>query len=255
MDLIDSHCHIDLPEFDADRAAILQQCRAFGMTDIIVPGISRDSWDHLLEVSADEPMLHPALGLHPMVIERHENEHLDDLELYIEKHQPLAMGEIGLDYYHKGSDRDRQRFLFEAQLEVARNHGLPVILHVRKAHDEVLDMLQRAKVPGGIAHAFNGSLHQAKRYLSMGFKLGFGGALTYEKATKLRQLVREVPLNAIVLETDAPDMAPYPHRNERNSPTNLPLILDAMAELRNINREVLARISAQNARRIFGLAG
>jgi len=255
MDLIDSHCHLDLPEFDADRTEIIAQCRAFGMTDMIVPAIGRDRWDRLLEVTAAESILHPALGLHPMFLEQHENEHLDLLEGYVEQHRPLAMGEIGLDYFQKGSDRDRQRFLFSAQLDIARAHGLPVILHVRKAHDDVLDMLQRAKVPGGIAHAFNGSMHQARRYISLGFKLGFGGALTYERATRLRQLVKEVPLQAVVLETDAPDMAPYSHRGERNSPAHLPLILDAMAELRGINREVLARISAQNARRIFGLAG
>jgi TatD DNase family protein len=165
----------------------------------------------------------------------------------------VAVGEIGLDFYLKDLDPDRQQRLFEAQLAMARAAALPVLLHVRKAHDQVLATLRRIRVSGGIVHAFNGSLEQGRRYLDLGFLLGFGGMLTYSGATRLRALARDLPLEGLVLETDAPDMTGAAHRGERNSPEYLPDCLAALAEARGIDPAVVAQTTTASARRLLPL--
>ena len=254
MTLIDSHCHIDFPEFDPDRAAVLARCRAFGIERLVVPGVGAATWDRLLELCAGQPMLSPALGLHPVFIEEHDPAHLDELERRLgEAEGVVAVGEIGLDFQIRDADRDAQLELCEAQLVIAREAGLPVILHVRKAHEEMLGLLQRIRPPGGIAHAFNGSLQQAARYRDLGFRLGFGGTLTFDNARHIHELARELPLADIVLETDAPDMSPAAHRGERNSPEYLPEILAALARVRGADPEMLATATTANAREVLKL--
>lgn len=245
MQLIDTHCHLDVAEFDADRDAVLARARAGGVEHIVVPGIAADAWDRLVALCTSDPGLHPALGLHPVYVEQHRPEALADLSLAIAAHHPVAVGEIGLDFYLRELDRCRQTTLFTAQLAIAREAGLPVLLHVRKAHDETLALLRKARVVGGICHAFNGSLQQARQYLELGFKLGFGGMLSYQRSHKLHRLARELPLDAMVLETDAPDMPPAGHHGERNSPEYLPEILHALAVLRD---EEPASVAAQTTR-------
>jgi len=254
MEIIDTHCHLDLPAFDADRRAVLMSARANGLTGIVVPGVLAGKWDSLWQCCAAEPDLYPALGLHPVYMEHHRDADLKELEARVEQHRPVAVGEIGLDYFVSGLDRDRQLALFEAQLEIARNADLPVILHVRKAHDAVLSALKRIPVRGGIAHAFNGSLQQAAVYDQLGFKLGFGGMLTYERSRKLRALARALPVGSLVLETDAPDLTVAQHRGERNSPEYLPYCLAALAEARTESPTELARHTTANARAVLGLA-
>lgn len=251
--LIDTHCHLDVAAFDDDRADVLSRARSAGVAGIVVPGIHAQGWGGLLNVCAAEPDLYPALGLHPVFIDRHGDADLDALARLLAEVSPLALGEIGLDFYVSGLDRDRQIALFDAQLSIAHDAGLPVLLHVRKAHDQTLAMLRQARVAGGIAHAFNGSLQQAKRYLDLGFKFGFGGMLTFERSSKLRALARDLPLDAIVLETDAPDLTVASHRGERNSPEYLPEVLAALAELRDEGLAELARRTTQNARAVLGL--
>jgi TatD DNase family protein len=253
VELIDTHCHLDVAEFDPDRPAVLARARANGVMAIVVPGVMAPGWDYLWRFCAGEPGLYPALGLHPVYLERHQAADLAALERLLSEQRPVAVGEIGLDYFVTGLDRQRQQTLFEAQLEMARDAGLPVILHVRKAHDEVLATLRRIRVPGGIAHAYNGSLQQARQYLDLGFKLGFGGMLTYERSRRLRLLARELPVQAIVLETDAPDLTVAQHRGSRNSPEYLPHCLAALAEVRGESREDLARQTSVNARAVLGL--
>ena len=253
MRLIDTHCHLDVDDFDADRTAILQRCHRAGITRIVVPAIHAAGWRKLLELCHQEPALFPALGLHPVFIESHTDEDLAALEDILAAESPLAVGEIGLDYYLAELDPARQREMFEAQLSIARNAGLPVLLHVRKAHDHVLAALRRIRVPGGIAHAFNGSLQQAQQYLELGFKLGFGGTLTYERSKKIRQLAHDLPIEAIVLETDAPDMVVSQHRGERNSPEYLPEILAALAEVREEDAFGLAKQTTLNACEVLGI--
>jgi TatD DNase family protein len=210
-------------------------------------------WDFLWRFCAGEPDLYPALGLHPVYLDRHQEGDLAVLEKFLAERRPVAVGEIGLDYFVAGLDRQRQQALFEAQLAMARDAGLPVILHVRKAHDPVLATLRSIRVPGGIAHAYNGSLQQARQYIDLGFKLGFGGMLTYERSRRLRLLARELPAEAIVLETDAPDLTVAQHRGLRNSPEYLPHCLTALAEARGESREDLARETSANARAVLGL--
>lgn len=253
MMLIDTHCHLDVDDFDVDRTAILERCHAAGIIGIVVPAIHAAGWGKLLELCRQESILYPALGLHPVFINSHRNADLTALEDKLASDKPLAVGEIGLDFYLTDLDQERQMEIFEAQLSIARQAGLPVLLHVRKAHDQILAALRRIRVPGGIAHAFNGSLQQAQQYLDLGFKLGFGGTLTYERSRKIRQLAHDLPLEAIVLETDAPDMVVSQHRGERNSPEYLPEILAALAEARQEDVFSLAQQTSLNACKVLGI--
>ncbi|MEK7322686.1 MAG: TatD family hydrolase [Pseudomonadota bacterium] len=253
MELIDTHCHLDVTDFDADRAEVLAQCRVRGVNRIVVPAVDAAGWDKLLALCAGEAGLYPALGLHPVYLERHRPPHVTALAERVARQRPVAVGEIGLDYFVTDLDRARQQSLFEAQLRVAADARLPVLLHVRKAHDEVLATLRRIPVKGGICHAFNGSLQQARHYIKLGFKLGFGGMLTYERSLKLRRLAAELPLDALVLETDAPDLVVASHRGERNSPAYLPECLAALAELRGEDPAYLAAATTRNALAVLDL--
>jgi TatD DNase family protein len=255
MDLIDTHCHLDVADFDPDRARVLQNARAGGVHGIVIPGVTAAGWAGLHALCEHEPDLYPAYGLHPVYLDAHHEGDTDRLREYLAQGGAVAVGEIGLDYYLKDLDRARQQSLFEAQLELARDARLPVILHVRKAHDLVLETLRRIRVTGGIAHAFNGSLQQAERYIELGFMLGFGGMLTYERSSKLRALAAALPAQALVLETDAPDLVVQRHRGERNSPEYLTDCLAALAEVRNEAPEDLARQTTANARAVLRLAG
>ncbi len=247
LQLIDTHCHLDVEDFDADRNQVLARTRERGVRRLVIPAVDAAHWASLLDLCRREPGLYPALGLHPVYLRQHAPQDVEALEREVERQQPVAVGEIGLDYFVAGLDREGQQRLFEAQLAVARSADLPVILHVRKAHDQVLAALRRVAVCGGIAHAFNGSLQQAQQYLDLGFKLGFGGALTYERSSRIRSLARALSIDAIVLETDAPDMAVAAHRGERNSPEYLPDCLQALAEVRDQDVEWLAERTTHNA--------
>jgi TatD DNase family protein len=256
MMLIDTHCHIDVPEFDADRSVVLARARAAGVGALVVPAIEAAGWSGLLALCAsapfDGPRLYPALGLHPVYLDAHLDADLERLETLVAESPVIAIGEIGLDHHVAGLDPERQRRLFERQLSIARAAGLPVLLHVRKAHDEILALLRLRPVPaGGIAHAFNGSLQQAHQYLDLGFKLGFGGMLTFERSRKLRRLATELPLEALVLETDAPDMTVASHHGERNSPEYLPEILETLACLRDLEPTEVAECTTSNAREVL----
>jgi TatD DNase family protein len=253
MEIIDSHCHLDMPAFDADRGEVLQHARDSGVRGIVVPGVTAAGWESLWALCAGEADLYPALGLHPVYLDTHTPADLERLRAWLADHRPVAIGEIGLDFYLDGLDRARQQVLFESQLELAREANLPVILHVRKSHDQVLATLKRIRVPGGIAHAFNGSLQQAQQYLDLGFRLGFGGMLTYERSRRLRALARQLPVEALVLETDAPDMVVAQHRGERNSPEYLPQVLAALAEVRGEAAAALAAQTTANVRDVLGL--
>jgi TatD DNase family protein len=254
MELIDTHCHIDVEDFDPDRNEVLERCRQQGIARIVVPAVLASSWQSLLDLCRRESGLLPALGLHPVYLTQHSDTDIESLAAWVEREQPVAVGEIGLDYFVEALDRERQQHLFEAQLQVAHDADLPIILHVRKAHDQVLSTLKRYKVRGGIAHAFNGSLQQAKQYIDLGFKLGFGGMLTYERSNKLRRLAKELPLDVIVLETDAPDMTVAAHHGERNSPEYLLDCLHSLAEVRGEDPLQVAAATTRNAEQVLGLS-
>jgi len=253
MELIDTHCHLDVAAFDADRRQVLVRAQQQGVRRMVVPAVDAGHWAGLIQLCQSEQALFPALGLHPVYLQAHKREDISALEREIENQRPVAVGEIGLDYFIRELDREKQQALFEAQLEVARNAALPVILHVRKAHDQVLSTLRRIRVRGGTVHAFNGSLQQARQYIELGFKLGFGGMLTYQRSSRIRRLAEDLPVDVIVLETDAPDMVVSAHRGKRNSPEYLPHCLRALADVRNEDIDYLARQTTSNACSVFSL--
>lgn len=254
MRLIDSHCHLDFAAFDADREEVLRNTAAGGVAAVVVPGVIRRTWDRLVALCAGHDNLYYALGLHPLFLASHAADDPEALWRWTAALSPVAVGEIGLDFYARDADREAQLALFERQLEIARARSLPVILHVRKAHDEVLGLLRVHGVRGGIAHAFNGSRQQADKYIELGFKLGFGGMLTFERSRRLRELARALPLDAMVLETDAPDMTVSQHRGERNSPAYIPYVLEAMAALRPEAPEEIAAATTRNTAVVLGLS-
>lgn len=253
MQLFDTHCHLDVEEFDADRAEVLAAARAAGVSRIAIPAIHRGNWQRVRALCASAEGLYPGLGLHPVYLARHREEDLAALEQELADSPPIAVGEIGLDFFVADLDRSQQIHFFERQLAIAAAARLPVLLHVRKAHDQVLQCLKRHRVVGGIAHAFNGSLPQARQYIDLGFRLGFGGTLTYERSRHIRELARSLPVTSIVLETDAPDIVVAEHRGERNSPAYLPHCLAALARIRETDPVVLAEQTTRNACEVLGL--
>lgn len=253
--MIDTHCHLDFVEFDHDRDQVIQRTKNVGVQRIVIPAVKYATWPTLLNVvrkhNSSDCNLDFVLGLHPVFLNEHKEEHLALLDEAIKKHQPQAVGEIGLDYYIKTLDKQAQQYYFEQQLIIAKEHKLPVIIHVRKAHDECLQYLHKHQLVGGVIHAFNGSIQQAHKYRELNFLLGFGGMLTYEKSRRLHALIKEVPDDCIVLETDAPDMTIASHHGERNSPEYIPKILQKAAELRQIEEAEFAKITSKNWQRVF----
>ena len=253
MKLIDTHCHLDFEVFDVDREQVLQEARDVGLIGIVVPGTHQQGWENLLSVCAAHDALYPVIGLHPMFLEQHQESDIEKLEYAINDSKPYAIGEIGLDYRDSVGDEGQQTFYFEQQVLLAQKKELPVILHILKAHDQALKILRNNPVCGGTVHAFNGSLQQAEQYIELGFKLGFGGMLTYERSSKLRKLATELPIESIVLETDAPDMTVFQHQYQRNSPVYLPYCLQALAEVRNEAPDFIAAQTTENAISVFKL--
>jgi TatD DNase family protein len=247
---IDSHCHLDAPEFDADRDAVWRQAEAVGVRKALAPAIGLANCDAVAaccaRYSRGNTRLFPAWGIHPLFVMTARETEIDGLSARVAVDRPVAIGEIGLDGYTRDVDFPRQEFFLAKQLKLAADFDLPVVLHARRAVDRVLEHLHRIRVKGGIAHAFNGSRQQADTFLRMGFKLGFGGALTYSGSTRIRKLAVELPEEALVLETDAPDIPPAWLRGKRNTPSELPAIGAVLAELRGLDIARLAAITHAN---------
>lgn len=251
--LIDSHCHLDAVEFDADRAMVIQRAQAAGVGMQVVPATHAEAWPGLREVCAGAPGLYPAYGLHPVFLEQHTLAHLDALAGWIAREQPVAVGECGLDYFIDALDRDAQQYYFEAQLELARDHDLAVIVHARRAVDATIAAIRRVGKLRGVVHSFSGSPEQARQLRELGFMIGLGGPITYERARRLRRLVAEMPLDQLLLETDAPDQPDANNRGGRNEPALLVRVLDVVASLRGQDREEIAAATTANTRRLFNL--
>ncbi len=246
--LIDTHCHLDVSAFDVDRPAVLAKAKAANVSSIVVPAISPTNFDAVIALQAQYPCTHYALGIHPLFVDGIEDSDLARLAQYLSQYQPVAVGEIGLDYFVTKDNREQQQYIYVEQLKLAKQFTLPVIIHVRGAIDDVLKYLRLHTVVGGIAHAFNGSIQQANQFIDLGFKLGFGGALTYDRALKLKRLVAALPLSSIVLETDAPDMAPaWLPRNARNSPHELLQIAEILAKIKGLDVEDFIQQTSRNA--------
>ena len=250
---IDTHCHLDAAEFDADRDVAYARAVEAGVAIQIVPAVSRDNFAAVAATCERYPGCQPAWGLHPMLIDVHRPQHLADLRAQVEAQRPVAIGEIGLDLF-ADFDYPTQAFYYVEQLKLAQEYELPVLLHCRKANDQILKQLRRIRVRGGIAHAFNGSAQQADEFIRLGFKLGFGGAFTWPRANNLRRLAVDLPLEAIVLETDSPDIPPVWVGRGRNSPAELPRIAQTLADLRGTSLAHVAEQTRCNAERILGAA-
>lgn len=262
---IDTHCHLDAAEFDADRDAVRAAARAAGVGHIVIPAVHRAHWREVIALAHRHGDSY-ALGIHPLYTPNAQEGDIAVLRELLAEVQDdprlVAVGEIGLDFFVPGLDAERQIWFYEQQIQLAREFGLPVILHVRKSSDRLLKTLRAKPVVGGIAHAFNGSLQQAQAFIDLGFKLGFGGAVTYDRALKLRELAATLPLESIVMETDAPDIPPHwlyttaearaaGQPQGRNSPAELPRIAQEVAQLRGISADALAQATSNNARAVL----
>ena len=250
MNFIDSQLHLDAPEFAADAELRWQRARQAGVGHAIVPAVSAATFDAALAIGR-RLGLDVALGLHPLFLASHCDDDLLLLEQYLARGEAVAVGECGLDFYVPDLDPQRQEALLLAQLKLARRYDLPVILHVRRSQDRVLKCLRQVRVRGGIAHAFNGSEQQAQAFIDLGFCLGFGGAMTYQGSQRIRRLAATLPLSALVLETDGPDIPPEWAQGQVNGPENLPRIAECLATLRQMPLAALAEATSNNVRRVI----
>jgi TatD DNase family protein len=266
---IDTHCHLDAAEFDADRDAVRQAARQAGVARCVIPAVHAAHWAEVAKLAERHGDAY-ALGIHPLYVPQAQEADLLALDLALTERRDdprlVAVGEIGLDFFVPElctpEMRERQWFFYTAQLKLAQKHSLPVVLHVRRSADFMLKGLRQCPVVSGIAHAFNGSTQQAQAFVDMGFALGFGGTLTYERSLQLRRLACELPLSALVLETDAPDIPPqwlYQTAEQRalgatqgcNSPAELPRIAQVLAGLRGLPLTDLAAATSANACRVL----
>ena len=271
MPWVDTHCHLDAAEFDADRNAVRDAARQAGVTQCLIPAVHADHFDAVRQLAHRHGDVY-ALGIHPLYTPHASEQHLQQLDAALRQHRAdprlVAVGEIGLDAFvpalTQSAAWDKQQAFYRAQLKLARQHQLPVILHVRRSADALLKGLRDIPVCGGIAHAFNGSVQQAMAFIDLGFKLGFGGALTFDRALQLRRLATALPLSAIVLETDAPDIPPHwlytPAEQRakgqpqgRNTPAQLPRIAQVLANVRGLSLAELAQATHDNAQSVWQL--
>ncbi|SFC05506.1 TatD DNase family protein [Marinospirillum celere] len=257
MFLTDAHCHLDFPDFDKDREAMLERARQAGVKRFLLPGTTAATWQRTLKLAASHPDIYPCLGLHPYFIDEHCEAHLQQLEQLLQEHpQVVAVGEIGIDLWADPSpqEQERQWFFFDAQLQLAKKYQLPVVLHIRKAMDKMTQRLRQVALPrGGLAHAFSGSQQQAEKLVELGFKLGLGGALTYPRAQKLRRVAANLPISSFVLETDSPDMPLKGYQGQRNEPARIPEVLQVLAKIRQEEEEYLVEQLEKNLQSLFAI--
>jgi len=250
--LVDTHCHLAAREFDPDREAVLTAARAVGVSKIVIPAVDMTDFVNVRDCCKKYAECFPAYGIHPLYVAQANDGDLATLREWLLARTTrapvaVAVGEIGLDLHMANTDLKRQEYFFTEQLKIARNANLPVLLHIRRAGDLILKHLRRIHVRGGIAHAFNGSDQQAKEFVNLGFKLGFGGAMTYTGSTRIRRLATSLPIENIVLETDAPDMPPEWSTGTRNEPATLATINNMLSELRGIDADELSERTSANA--------
>ena len=255
---IDTHCHLNASEFDSDRLTVIERARQAGLGMIVLPAVDIHSFPSIQSLARAHGLAY-ALGIHPLYTPQANTEHLALLRQTLSQARSdphlVAVGEIGLDYFVTHIDRDQQMQWYVAQVQLAREFNLPVILHVRRSADNLLKVLRQYPVSGGIAHAFNGSMQQAEQFIQRGFALGFGGTLTYERSRQIRRLAQTIDESALVLETDAPDIPPQwlyqPQASQRNEPAELVRIAQSMSELRGWSSEQTAAITWRNALRVL----
>lgn len=259
MELIDSHAHIDFPQFAEDRDAMLERARAAGVTALLAIGTGPgpEKLDSALPFAEQHEWIYATVGIHPHEAKEVTPQHLEELAKLAKHPKVIAWGEIGLDYYYDHSPREVQQKAFREQMELARQAKLPIVIHCRDAWADCLAMLGEHWSPtglGGILHCFTSTLEDAQRGIDMGFLVAFGGSLTYPKAQNIREVAKVLPLTNILLETDAPYLAPQAYRGKRNEPAYVMEVARTLASVRDLPAEEVAAASSGNFRRFFGLA-
>jgi TatD DNase family protein len=254
LTFVDSHCHIDMPQFDADREQAVARARAAGVeTMLIVGGVDAEAGHRRAVAVAEKLGLPASAGVHPHEARLATHETYHELRTLARAKRIIAIGEIGLDFFYDHSPRDVQREVFRAQVRLAREVGLPVIIHTREADDESATLLEEEKAEKGVIHCFTGGHDLARRALALGFYISFSGILAFPKSDVIQEVARVVPLDRLLVETDSPFLAPPPHRGKRNEPAFVVEVARKVAALRGIPVEEVGRAAAANFRRLFGL--
>jgi len=246
----DTHCHI-FKEYYEDINQIINNAKNVNITRFINNGCDHKSNVEVLKLIKEYPNMYGAIGIHPEVVDTYQESNLKYLEEHLKDNKIIAIGEIGLDYHYTKENKEAQIKLFEYQLALAEKYHLPVIIHSREATEDTINTLKKFNITG-VIHSFSGSLETAKIYIKMGFLLGINGVITF-KNSKLKDTIKEIDLNNLILETDSPYLAPVPHRGEQNEPANVSLIATFICELKNITPSELSNITNRNIKRIFDI--
>jgi TatD DNase family protein len=256
-ELIDTHTHLDFPEFDGDREYVIERAATAGVGAMVNVGTDLDSSRAAVALAEAYPQIYAAVGVHPHDAKAMTTEVLDELRALASRPKVVAIGEIGLDFYRDLSPREKQRQAFEQQLALASEVGKPVIIHDREAHKEVMTILRRwaegCQQSIGVLHCFSGDLAMAKEAIKMGFYISIAGPVTFPNARRLRELVRQLPLEKLLVETDCPYLTPHPHRGKRNEPAYVKLVAQEAAHIKGLTLEEVARVTSDNARALFAL--
>ena len=259
MDLVDSHAHLDVSDFDADRDAMLARAQSAGVAAILAigNGPELEKLGSAVAYAEQHDWIYAAAGIHPHEARHATEAHFEELDRLVRHPRVIAWGEIGLDYHYDHSPRDVQVRVFRHQLEQARSAQIPIVIHCREAWTDCLKILEedwRSSELGGIFHCFTGTMEEARQGLDMGFLISFAGNVTYPKSQNLRDVAREIPLERLLVETDSPFLAPSLYRGKRNEPAYVAEVARSIANVRNLAAEEVARSAAENFRRFFGLA-
>ncbi|MGN0298792.1 MAG: TatD family hydrolase [Lachnospiraceae bacterium] len=253
--IFDTHTHYDDEKFDEDRDELLNQVKRFGIGCVVDVAASLGSWEKIKKLTEQYPFVYGAMGVHPVYVRELNEQSFAQLREYVQLPKIVAVGEIGLDYYWDTTEHEIQRYWFERQLDLARELGKPVIIHSRDAAADTMEVMKSGHAKGttGVVHCFSGSVEMAREYYKMGYYLGIGGVITFKNSKKLKEVVEEIDLAGLVLETDCPYLTPVPYRGKRNSSLYLPYVAEAIAQIKHISPEEVIAVTEENARRLYQL--
>lgn len=251
--LIDAHCHLDFEIFDHDRSEVLQRAEDNGIHGIIIPGTEKKYWQRITALCENHPQLHACYGLHPYWVNRHSEQDIEQLQKYINQHRPVAIGECGLDFRPQQADKKTQLYFFEAQLVLAANNQLPVVIHAVNATEIVIQTIKKFNNLRGMIHSYSGSSEQARQLVNLGFYISLSGSITYDNAKKIRRAAKDIPLESLLVETDAPDQADLENASKRNEPAFLINTVKTLAEIKEKSTEAISIQTSSNAKKLFQL--
>lgn len=252
-EIIDAHCHLDFKAFDHNRDEVIQRAKKNNISHIIIPGTQQKYWQRIKTLCTDSKYLHPCYGLHPYWVNEHKTNYIEQLDEFLETNQAIAVGECGLDFRREQADKSNQLSFFKAQLDIANNRQLPVVIHSVKATETVIKTLKKFKNLSGMIHSYSGSVEQAKQLIDLGFYISISGSVTYENAKKISTVTKEIPITSLIIETDAPDQADSSHHKERNEPSYLTNTLNTISKLREEPIETIAKQTKNNTKALFSL--